>query len=147
MWSKRAHGVGEKILQARSTSGGLLRGPLHSRIDAPGAIQAAIASRSWRAAKASNAAASLARVKFAMSLMLEPQRARHMPDHLASGSTVAITPRPSLNSRPFHTTFILRRDLQHIANFFRGVRRQRQYIRGAVRPQPTQRGQEQAFRK
>ena len=55
-----------------------------------------------------------------------------MPDHLASGSTVAITPRPSLNSRPFHTTFILRRDLQHIANFFRGVRRQRQYIRGAV---------------
>ena len=75
-----------------------LRETLHSRIDAPGAtFQAAIASRSWRAARASNAAASLARVKFAMSLVLEPQRTRHMPDHLASGSIVATTRRPSLN--------------------------------------------------
>ena len=80
-------------------------------------FQAAIASRSWRAARASNAAASLARVKFAMSLVLEPQRTRHMPDHLASGSTVAITYRPSLNSSPFHTSFILRQ-LQRIDSFF-----------------------------
>ena len=98
-----------------------LRETLHSRIDAPGAtFQAAIASRSWRAARASNAAASLARVKFAMSLVLEPQRARHMPDHLASGSIVATTRRPSLNSRSFHASFILHRQLSATSIVFRG---------------------------
>jgi hypothetical protein len=80
-------------------------------------FQLAIASRSWRAARASNAAASLAHVRFAMSPVLEPQRARHMPDHVASGLTVATTRRSSLNSRPFHTSFILRRRLQRIDSF------------------------------
>jgi hypothetical protein len=60
-------------------------------------------------------AASLARDKFAMSLSLLPNRTRHIPGQLASGSIVAMTRAPSLSFRPSQASSCLPKQCPDLA--------------------------------
>jgi hypothetical protein len=60
----------------------------------------------------------LARDKFVMSLSMPPNRTRHMPGQLASGSIVAVTRAPSLRFRPSQTRSFLPKQCPNL-----GVRR------------------------